>query len=420
MTRRWEGTRQLIRPFKDQRSRRLLAAFLTSELGDGITAVVVPLGVYAVSDSVVALASTFLGRMLLGSLFAAVGGTIADFVDRRVLLLGSYVVRAVLVAALIPLSEANTVAFAVLGVLVGAAGSFDNPAAESALRTTYRHDLQSLAAARKTGKTVSQMVGPAIGGLLFGLGGLTLALGINVLTFVVALALLGFKRLAPGKGHKMSAPRKVSPQNAGLGCASRLGSYKGQLPPEVSMAFVSSAGASFLVAVATVLAVPYLADLPDAPAGAYGYALAAYSVGALLGLWLAGIGTWVNVRLKSILIFSAVAFGLITMVSVSIPRWEIFAAAWFLWGIAFGPEDVVSDSRVASVITDQWLARVYAAWSIVGKIGAAGAYVLVIAIGDLDIQFGFVTIGLLYAVILPVLIIVLPKETRERTPLPKT
>ncbi|GAA1122620.1 hypothetical protein [Arthrobacter flavus] len=72
------------------------------------------------------------------------------------------------------------------------------------------------------------------------------------------------------------------------------------------------------------------------------------------------------------------------------------------------------------MITDQWLARVYAAWSIVGKIGAAGAYVLVIAIGDLDIQFGFVTIGLLYAVILPVLIIVLPKETRERTPLPKT
>lgn len=401
----WKGTRRLTRPFTDQRSRRLLGAFLISELGDGITAVVVPLGVYAISDSVVALASTFLGRMLVGSLFAASGGAVADFMDRRRLLLASYVIRAVLVAALIPLSETHPVVFAVVGILVGAAGSFDNPAAESALRATYRHDLQALATARKTSKTVSQMVGPAVGGLLFGLGGLTLALSINVLTFVIAVVLLGAKRPV------LSQDEVVVSEEVGIEAASKIASYTGRLPPVVLMAFLSAAGASFLVGVATVLAIPYLAELPGAPDGAYGFALAAYSVGALTGLWLAGLGRWEKVRLKSILIFSAAAFGAITMLSVSIPRWEIFAAAWFIWGIAFGPEDVVSDSRVASVVTDQWLARVYAAWSILGKLGAAGAYVLVIALGDLDIQSGLLTIGLLYAVLTPILLALLPRES---------
>lgn len=406
MNRRWESTKRLVRPFGNVRSRRLLAAFLVSELGDGISAVVVPLGVYAVSDSIVALASTFLGRMLVGSLFAAAGGAIADSMDRRLLLLGSYVVRAALVAALIPLSDWSPAAFAVIGVLVGAAGSFDNPAAESALRATYRHDLQSLAAARKSGKTVSQMIGPAVGGLLFGLGGLALALAANVLTFVIALVLLAARRTVTADNGNVPVTGK-----SGVKAASKIASYRGQLPPVVAMAFFSAASASFLVAVATVLAVPYLADLPNAPAGAYGFALAAYSIGALTGLWLAGIGSWTKVRLKSILVFSAIAFGAITVLSVSAPSWEVFAAAWFIWGIAFGPEDVVSDSRVASIVEDGWLARVYAAWSILGKLGAAGGYALVVAIADVDVQSALLAIGILYAALIPVLLLLLPTES---------
>lgn len=407
MSSRWNSTIRLTRPFTDARSRRLLWAFLVSELGDGITAVVVPLGVYAVSESVVALASTFLGRMLVGSLFAAAGGAIADFVDRRLLLLLSYAVRGVLVAALIPSSDWGTGAFAIIGVLVGAAGSFDNPAAESALRASYRHDLQSLAAARKSGRTVSQMVGPAVGGLLFGFGGLTLALGINVLTFVLALALLATRRSMTSDSENVAVASKT-----GFKAVSTVAQYKGRLPPVVPMAFLSAMCASFLVAVSTVLAVPYLAELPDAPGGAYGFALAAYSVGALAGLWLAGIGSWTKFGLKRILIVTALAFGVITALSVAAPRWELFAAAWFVWGVAFGPEDVVGDSRVAAVVVDRWLARVYALWSIVGKLGAAGAYVCVIVIGNVDVQSALLTIGLLYAVIVPVLLLCLPGERR--------
>lgn len=411
MTSRWHDPRRLAGPFTDRRSRRLLGAFLVSELGAGITAVVVPLGVYAVSDSVVALASTFLGRMIFGSIFAAVGGIIADRMDRRLLLLASYVVRALLVAALVPLANGHAVAFAVVGVLVGASGSFDNPAAEAALRSTYRHDLQVLAAARKSGKTVSQMIGPAVGGVLFGLGGLPLALSANVLTFMAALVLLSTRR-APPVRQRIVTVRRPGPRPT---VAAALASLRGRVPPVVMMAFLSAASASFLVAVATALAVPYLAGLPHAPAGAYGFALSAYSVGALAGLWLAGSISWGRIRLRIVLLCSAIAFGALTILSVSVPHWEMFAFAWLVWGIAFGPEDVVGDTRVATVVPDAWLSRVYAAWSILGRLGAAGGYVLVIAVGGLGARQTLFILGIIYAVTVPAALMLLPRETPDET-----
>lgn len=410
MTSRWHDPRRLAGPFTDRRSRRLLGAFLVSELGDGITAVIVPLGVYAVSDSVVALASTFLGRMIFGSIFAAVGGIIADRMDRRLLLLASYVVRALLVAALVPLANGYAVAFAVVGVLVGASGSFDNPAAEAALRSVYRHDLQSLAAARKSGKTVSQMIGPAVGGVLFGLGGLPFALCANVLTFMAALVLLSTRKALPVRERTVSVRCPARPT-----AGDALAGFRGRIPPVVTMAFLSAASASFLVAVATALAVPYLAGLPHAPAGAYGFALSAYSIGALAGLWLAGSISWGRVRLRGVLLCSAIAFGALTILSVSVPRWEMLAFAWLVWGIAFGPEDVVGDTRVAAVVPDTWLSRVYAAWSILGKLGAAGGYVLVIAVGGLDTRQTLFIVGIIYAVMVPAALMLLPREAPDET-----
>jgi MFS family permease len=380
----------------------LLGSFLISELGDGITAVVVSLGVYALSDSVVALAGTFLGRLLLGSAFAAVGGSVADRFDRRRVILLSYVLRAVLVGVLIALSGTSVVGFAVLGLAVGAAGSFDNPAAEASLRAAYRHDLQSLAAARKSGRTLSGLVGPAVGGVLFEAGGLTVALGVNVVTFVLAAAILYPHRFAVGvaTSGRPDPPRRTLRIRAIMGA-----------PGLAKLAFISALGGSFLVAFAVVLAVPYLDQLPSSPAGAYGYSLAAYSIGALLGLWLASLANWSQVTLKMILIPASMTYGLLVMLSVASTSWLLFALAWALWGLCFGPEEVVADARVAVLIPDEWLGRVYAWWAIVGKFGAALAYASVMLLETTDPRATLLAVGLAYLCLMP-LILALPRETR--------
>lgn len=402
---RRESHRRLIEPFRNRKSRRLLWAFLSSELGDGITAIVIPLAVFAASDSVFALAGTFLGRLLLASVFAAAGGWAADRWDRRRLILASYVVRGLLLCALIFIPSDAPAAYALLGILVGATGSFDNPAAESSLRTVYRHDLQSLAAARKTGKTVSSLVGPALGGVLFGAGGSNLALGVNAATFIVSLVILvpDRQRLSPSKAPTAKSPETVA-------ATSRAPSLS-RVPLDARLALFSTLASSFLVGISVVVAVPYLDGLSQAPAGAYGYAMAAYSGGGLIGLWLAGISDWSRVSFKLILITSGVVYGLLVAGSVAFPAWQLLAAAWFLWGIAFGPEDVVGDARVAAVIPDHLLGRLYAWWSIIGKIGSALAFGITMFLNSADAQTTLLLCGLAYAMVVPLVLAAIRKPS---------
>lgn len=398
-------TARLLEPFRSPKSRRLLAAFLTSELGDGITFIVIPLGVYAVSNNLIALAGTFLGRLLLASTFAAFGGPVADRWDRRRTLLISYVVRALLVAALMLVPQDNATAFALLGILIGASGSFDNPSAEASLRAAYRHDLQSLAAARKTGKTLSALIGPALGGLLFGFGGIQLALGVNVAAFVIALCILYPDRQRPPSLEPDPASDSPRVQRVDWRII-------GRAPLNARLAFVSTLTGAFLVGLSVVVAVPYLDELDNAPSGAYGYAIAAYSAGALAGLWFAGIANWDRYNLRIILIMGNLVYGLLVILSVAVPAWEVFALAWLLWGIAFGPEDVVADTRVAAAVPDQWLGRVYASWSIVSKLGSALAFGGAMLLGSFDARSVLFVAGVAYAVVVPLLLCVLGRERR--------
>lgn len=395
---------RLLEPFRNSKSRRLLWAFLSSELGDGLTQIVIPLGVYAASDSVFALAGTFLGRLLLASVFAAAGGAIADRWDRKRILLVSILVRAALVGVLVVVPSDAAAAFALVGILVGAAGAFDNPSAEAALRVVYRHDLQSLAVARKFGKAFSALVGPALGGLLFGLGGIHVALGVNVALFLVALFIL-----IPDSPHPPGtepSPKRKQGQRVDWSLLRRV-------PLTARLAFFSTLATSFLVSFSIVVAVPYLDDLPRAPEGAYGYSIAAYSAGALLGLWLAGLITWRRLSLRAILIAANFIYGVLVVVSVVTSAWELLPIAWLLWGVVFGPEDVVADARVSAIVPDRWLGRVYAWWSIIGKTGSALAFAAAMFLENADGRNVLIAVGVGYAVLVPVVLSLIRGEERR-------
>ncbi len=376
----------------------MLGAFLCSELADGITFIVVPLAVYAVSNDLIALAGTFLGRLLLASAVAVAGGAVADRWERRRTLLVTYGVRAVLVVSLMLVPSDEVTVFALVGVLLGASGAFDNPSAEASLRAVYRHDLQSLAAARKTGKTLSSLVGPALGGLFVGIGGMNFALGVNIVMFVLAwLILVGDVR------HQVHRERQTADslvRRMDWGVLRRA-------PRDLKLAFFSTLVASFLVGLSTVVAVPYLDHLERAPSGSYGYAIAAYSAGALCGLWLAGITTWERVSLRVMLSIANGVYGLLVVLSVAAPSWELLAVAWFLWGLAFGPEDVVADARVAALVPDDRLGRLYAWWSIIARLGSALAFGSAMLLGSLDERAALLLTGLAYAVVVPLLVLLL-------------
>ena len=167
--------------------RAVWLARMVSFLGDGVarTALVVltaPQGAAAVA--VVLLASA------VPRLLGPVGGALADRWDRRVLMracsLGQAVVIATVAVSVPPLP--------VLAILVGAeallATAF-NPASSSIVpKLVEASQLTRANSLMATAFTVQIAAGPALGGLLVGLGGSRAAFGVDAGTFVVAAVLL--------------------------------------------------------------------------------------------------------------------------------------------------------------------------------------------------------------------------------------
>ena len=282
---------KLLAPLRDRQAGPLLASFWAAELADGIISVLVPVAVYAVTQDVSAVALVFLGRMLLGIVMAHLGGWLADRFQRKYLLVVNYLVRILCATAILVWHE-QVLFLAVLGIVLGAVGAFDNPAAEAGVRSIFRHDLQAVAVMRNVGQTLSQMIGPALGGLLFGTVGVAGALWASIGLMVIAVLVI-----IPVAPLPKGSPREKNPPGQKTS--------KPEKPRLIGAVFMATFLSSFLVGVVVAVGVPHLEQDSSAPAGAYGYALAIYSFGAVIGGWVAGLIRWRDRHLPRVLLISA-------------------------------------------------------------------------------------------------------------------
>ncbi|EMQ98453.1 permease [Paeniglutamicibacter gangotriensis Lz1y] len=380
---------KLLAPLRDRQAGPLLASFWAAELADGIISVLVPVAVYAVTQDVSAVALVFLGRMLLGIVMAHLGGWLADRYQRKYLLVANYLVRMLCATAILVWHE-QVLFLAVLGIVLGALGAFDNPAAEAGVRSIFRHDLQAVAVMRNVGQTLSQMIGPALGGLLFGTVGVAGALWASIGLMVIAVLVI-----IPVAPLPKGSPREKNPPGQKTS--------KPEKPRLIGAVFMATFLSSFLVGVVVAVGVPHLEQDSSAPAGAYGYALAIYSFGAVIGGWVAGLIRWRDRHLPRVLLISAGAYGLIAAAGMLGPWWTILIS-WFAWGICFGPEGILTDRYVVARTPDRDLGRLYARWSNIGRLGAAAAYVSMLVWGTANPTILALVLSLGAVVIAPLLI----------------
>jgi predicted MFS family arabinose efflux permease len=153
------------------------------------------------------------GPMLLFSLF---GGVIADRIERRKIMLLSQVMQmtfAFVLTGLIYFHAVKVWHIFILSFLTGSAQSFSGPAYASLLPLLVKRDDMSNAVAMNSMQfNLARVIGPAIGGVVFGVWGATACFGINGLSFVaVIIALLTIKMPplhANATSHSMMAQMK--------------------------------------------------------------------------------------------------------------------------------------------------------------------------------------------------------------------
>lgn len=176
-------------------------ASVVAGTGVGIQAVTVPLYIRdRVSDDqrAVAIAAALICQTLPGAALALVGGVVADRVERRRILVRTYLVAAAVSLVYVALAGAEAAMIwpvFILAAIVGSAGAFTNPARQSMVPQIVRQSQLQNAAIFGTMAFMAtlQFGGPAIGGILADGPGLSVAFAVEVAA--LALAAVLFSRI---------------------------------------------------------------------------------------------------------------------------------------------------------------------------------------------------------------------------------
>jgi MFS family permease len=191
-----------LKPLWRYRDYRLLfLGQLVSFLGSMMTSVAVPYQVYELTKS--SLMVGLLGTVQLMPLLASalIGGSVADAMDRRKLLLAAEAIMslgALGLALNAALPRPSLVAIFLLVALIQLANGFHRPAMDAMTQKLVQvADLPAVAALGALNYNVGSVAGPALGGLLIVAAGAKVAYLVDFVSFGFSLVMLWMMRSTP-------------------------------------------------------------------------------------------------------------------------------------------------------------------------------------------------------------------------------
>ena len=171
----------------------------TSLLGSMITLVAIPVQVYDLTGSTVAVGLLGVAEFVPILALALVGGALADAFDRRRLVMLAEVGAIVIVAGLVVNAALEQVWFLyVAAALIAAFSAIRRPPLDAMLpRLVEREELKAASALNWGVANVAQLAGPALAGVLIAWVGFGATYAVDLATFVVSLAALAAMRTPP-------------------------------------------------------------------------------------------------------------------------------------------------------------------------------------------------------------------------------
>jgi MFS family permease len=285
-------------------------------------------------------------------LFGPWGGTIADRVDLRRLLIGTQLAFGLLAGLLWVLAltgKANVTVIVVISVASGIVSIPDSPARQAFISSLVTpDDLSSAISLNGIVVNSARVIGPAIAGVLIATVGTTPCFGINALSYVaVIVALIALRPLA-------STARKRKAKGGVLAGLKYARGRQQLWLPLTMMALVGLLAFNFSVIL------PVLADKTyHGSGGAYGLLSTALSVGAVAGSF--GVGLVRHPR-RVYLMAGALAFGLSLTATAFAPDVAVACVLLVLTGLSAFSFVTMASTTLQLHSSPQYRGRVMALW----------------------------------------------------------
>jgi MFS family permease len=290
--------------FRNRPLIRLLAGEFVSSIGDWLYLVALLVLVYQASSDPVLLGIVGAARVLPYVILSIPAGIVADRFDRRLVLLVTDVARGLimLVLAVLQANHGPLVAIVALAILATCFSTFFGPTIGSYLPSLVTDETQ-LGPANSAWSSLDNLafvIGPALAGLLIGIGGLTAAFLLNAASFGVIAVVLWRLPSAARSEPSVEADTPPAPANDAAPAL--------PLRPLAGLALIDIAS-GFAIGGISILTVILATRQFGAGEDGTGYLNAAIGVGGLLGAIGSGLVV-VRSRLTLPLIAGVVIFAL--------------------------------------------------------------------------------------------------------------
>ena len=307
----------------------------TSMLGDQFHSIAAAWLVLQITGDPLALGTVLALAGIPRAIFTVLGGAITDRLSPRIVMLLSDAARLILAAFLAAQVFTGTLQVWMLygyALFTGLLGGLFGPASMAIVpHIIPSEELQAGNSLTQGSTQLIGFIGPAVaGGMIAAFAnenmGVGVAIAIDALTFVVSLATLWMMHSG---GKALAATTKATASNVFVSI--REGFTYLFKDPALRVMFIMIGLANFCFSGPVVVGVPYLADIrfPEG-AAAYGFIIAGFAGGNLLGIILSG--TLPRFSKKAMLWIFAVMF---LAFGVGVAALAIIASTWLATGTMF-------------------------------------------------------------------------------------
>jgi MFS family permease len=292
-------------------------------------------------------------------LFTLYGGVVADRIPRRRLLIITQSAMMLLAFTLAYLTFSGLVQpwhIIVLAFLLGVANAFDAPARQAfTIELVGRQDLTNAIALNATMFNTAMIVGPALGGIIYGLAGAGWCFVINGISFVAVIIALALMKL--NKAHAVETNGSAAGGlREGLRYVSDTATVRG---------LIASLGAFAFFGIGIVTLIPaWSVEVLGGTAATNGLLLSARGIGSLIaGLMIAALGRY-HIKGKLLTLGSfAMAIALLAFSAARLLPFSLVAIALVGWGFMLIINTI--NALVQSQVPDALRGRVMGIYTLV-------------------------------------------------------
>jgi MFS family permease len=203
------------RPLRERDFFLSLSGQTISRIGNGAYKIGLSWSVYRITGSPAEMGLVLAVNLMPQLALLLIGGTVADRITRRTVVLAADATAAVLTGGLAALSAIGSLSITAImagSFLLGVVSSFYEPAYAAMNRDLVTDDQLSKAnSLQSLSRNAARLLGPVIGGVTFGYGGVTLLFGLDAASFGLAvLAMLFTAATGPAQPERQSVLRDLA------------------------------------------------------------------------------------------------------------------------------------------------------------------------------------------------------------------